>query len=178
MKQNTVILAAVVGGIFVVILIAAGIWMYLRSPAEPSAAVGVIQGMQQQASNASTSVMDTNASAAPKYEIAPGLEAQDITEGSGTPVANGQTVSVKYTGTLPDGTVFDASDLHGGAPFTFTLGGGQVIKGWDLGVVGMKPGGVRMLTIAPALGYGPNDYGPIPGNSTLTFKVEMIGLAQ
>ena len=191
--KETIVPVSIVGGVFVLILAIAGVWVYMKSTAAPASNTGsiVLQQMQQdQAGTISTSTvttttttnttpMDTTpAPAAPKYQIVPGLEAQDVTEGAGTPVKAGENVSVKYTGMLADGTVFDATDLHGGAPFTFMLGGGQVIKGWDLGVVGMKPGGVRMLTIAPELGYGARANGPIPANATLTFKVEMIGPTQ
>ena len=74
--------------------------------------------------------------------------------GTGAEATSGKTVSVSYTGTLADGTVFDATSKDGGQPFSFTLGGGQVIKGWDEGVVGMKVGGTRKLVIPPALAYG------------------------
>ena len=102
------------------------------------------------------------------------LQAQDITVGAGDVAVAGKEVTVNYTGTFQDGKVFDSS--VGKAPFTFMLGAGQVIKGWDLGVEGMKVGGKRILVIPPQLGYGENDYGPIPGNSTLIFEVELLGV--
>jgi FKBP-type peptidyl-prolyl cis-trans isomerase FkpA len=95
--------------------------------------------------------------------------------GEGAEAVNGKTVSVHYTGTFIDGSIFDSS-VQRGTPFEFFLGAGQVIKGWDQGVLGMKVGGKRKLTIPPELGYGDNDRGPIPGGSTLIFEVELLGV--
>ena len=81
-------------------------------------------------------------------------------------------VLVHYHGTLTDGTVFDSS--YGRESFTLTLGRGDVIRGWDLGLLGMKAGGKRQLTIPPELGYGPNGYGPIPPNAALHCTVELL----
>jgi peptidylprolyl isomerase len=103
------------------------------------------------------------------------IQSQDITVGTGTVAVAGKEVTVNYTGVFADGKKFDSS-LDRGVPFTFTLGAGQVIKGWDIGVEGMKVGGQRILVIPPELGYGANDYGPIPGNSTLTFEIELLGV--
>ena len=97
----------------------------------------------------------------------------DTTVGTGTEVVDGSTVTVSYVGRFEDGRVFDASANHGGS-FTFTLGVDPVIEGWKQGLIGMKEGGKRMLTIPPELGYGPNQYGPIPGNSTLLFEIELL----
>ncbi|TAK57595.1 FKBP-type peptidyl-prolyl cis-trans isomerase [Patescibacteria group bacterium] len=106
-----------------------------------------------------------------------GLKYTDVTIGTGAVATAGKDVTVHYTGTLVNGTKFDSS-VDRGEPFTFLLGSGQVIKGWDLGVVGMKVGGKRKLVIPATLAYGPNDYGPIPGNSTLLFDVELLGVAK
>lgn len=104
-----------------------------------------------------------------------GLVLEDIKVGTGAEAKAGQKVSVHYTGWLTNGTKFDSSVDHG-APFEFNLGGGQVIKGWDEGVAGMKVGGKRKLTIPPQLGYGARGVGKIPPNSTLVFDVELLGV--
>ena len=101
------------------------------------------------------------------------LVSQDLVVGKGAEAKTGDTVTVHYVGTLTDGKEFDASKKHG-KPFTFPLGGGQVIKGWDQGVAGMKIGGKRKLTIPPVLGYGERGSGPIPPNSTLLFEIELL----
>lgn len=101
------------------------------------------------------------------------LKIEDITVGEGEEAVAGKEVTVHYTGTFTNGTKFDSS-VDRGEPFTFTLGAGRVIEGWDEGVAGMKVGGKRKLTVPPELGYGPNDYGSIPGGSTLLFDVELL----
>ncbi len=102
-----------------------------------------------------------------------GLKIEDIKVGTGKEVKSGDTVVIHYVGTLTDGTKFDSS-YDRGKPFETQIGTGQVIKGWDLGVVGMKVGGKRKLTIPPELAYGDQAVGPIPANSTLIFEVELI----
>jgi peptidylprolyl isomerase len=107
---------------------------------------------------------------------ASGLQYTDVKEGKGLSPKEGQVVIVHYTGTLPNGTKFDSSRDRGD-PFKFTLGAGQVIKGWDEGIATMKVGGQRSLVIPPELGYGPQGAGGvIPPNSTLHFDVELIGV--
>lgn len=105
-----------------------------------------------------------------------GLQYWDIKVGTGPTATAGKTVKVHYTGWLTNGKKFDSS--VGGAPFSFALGGGQVIKGWDEGVAGMKVGGKRQLRIPPDLGYGERGTpgGPIPPNATLIFDVQLLGI--
>ncbi len=105
-----------------------------------------------------------------------GLKYVDLKVGDGALAETGKTVSVHYTGWLTDGTKFDSS-LDRGQPFSFDLGGGHVIRGWDEGVVGMRVGGKRKLTIPPDLGYGSRGGGGvIPPGATLIFDVELLGV--
>ncbi len=105
------------------------------------------------------------------------LEIEDQIVGEGDEAVAGQTVEVHYTGWLTDGTKFDSSHDRD-QTFSFKLGGGQVIAGWDQGVAGMKVGGARKLTIPSDMGYGERGAGGvIPPNATLVFKVELIGLS-
>lgn len=101
---------------------------------------------------------------------------EDVQIGSGAEAQSGARVSVHYVGTLTDGTKFDSSRDRG-QPFQFHLGSGQVIQGWDIGVAGMKVGGIRKLTIPPEEGYGARRAGGvIPPNATLLFEVELLGV--
>jgi FKBP-type peptidyl-prolyl cis-trans isomerase FkpA len=107
------------------------------------------------------------------------LNIKDNIVGTGAEAKSGDAVSVLYTGKLDDGTVFDASSLHGNQPFSFVIGAsgpGSVIQGWNLGVVGMKVGGTRELTIPPELGYGASPNGPIPANATLHFTIQLLSV--
>lgn len=104
------------------------------------------------------------------------LVVEDLTIGAGATAAVGDTVTVHYVGTLLNGTQFDSS-YPSGRPFTFRIGAGQVIQGWEQGVPGMRVGGKRRLTIPPSLGYGSQANGPIPANSTLRFEIELLSIA-
>ena len=105
-----------------------------------------------------------------------GLVIEDLVVGNGDAASAGQRVSVHYTGWLTNGNKFDSSKDRG-QPFMFSLGRGEVIRGWDEGVTGMKVGGKRKLTIPPDLGYGARGAGGvIPPNATLMFEVELLGV--
>lgn len=106
---------------------------------------------------------------------ASGLKYVDEKIGDGPSPQLGQMVSVEYRGTLEDGTEFDSSK-RAGRPYQFPIGQGQVIKGWDEGLMSMKVGGKRKLIIPPKLGYGAKGNGNIPPNSTLYFDVELVGV--
>ncbi len=111
------------------------------------------------------------------HKLADGLKIEDVKIGKGAAAQTGDSVSVHYTGWLASGKIFDASKLHGNTPFTFQLGAGQVIKGWDIGVVGMKVGGVRQLVIPAKLAYGRQGAPPtIPPDATLTFRIHMLAI--
>ena len=100
---------------------------------------------------------------------------EDINEGKGNEVRGGDHITIHYHGTLTNGQKFDSS-YDRKTPFKTRIGVGEVIAGWDMGVVGMKVGGKRILIIPPALGYGSKGVGEIPPNSTLIFEVELIGI--
>ncbi len=106
--------------------------------------------------------------------MGPELEIENLRDGTGPEARAGQTVVVHYVGTLTNGQKFDSSRDRGEG-FSFPLGAGRVIKGWDQGVAGMKVGSLRKLTIPPHLAYGERGYPPvIPPNSTLVFEVELL----
>jgi FKBP-type peptidyl-prolyl cis-trans isomerase len=124
------------------------------------------------AANAAGSTPDATA---PKEDDVKELKKTDLKVGGGKTAKAGDKVTVNYRGSLTNGTVFDESYKRG-QPFTFTLGGGEVIQGWDEGVAGMKEGGKRKLVIPGDLAYGPNPPpgAPIPPNATLVFEVELL----
>jgi peptidylprolyl isomerase len=105
-----------------------------------------------------------------------GLKYVDLVIGKGPMPKVGQTISVLYTGRLANGTVFDSTSTRNNEPFETPIGVGQVIKGWDEGMLGMRVGGKRRLTIPPSLGYGSEAQGPIPPNSTLIFDVTLLAV--
>ena len=103
------------------------------------------------------------------------LLSEDLVVGTGATAVAGDTVTVNYIGTLTDGTKFDSS-YDRGQPYTFRLGAGAVIQGWDMGVPGMKVGGKRRLTIPPSLAYGSQGNGVIPPNATLKFDIDLVSI--
>lgn len=120
-------------------------------------------------------VADTAQTASTITPDATQLLVNDEVAGTGVVALPGDTITVKYVGSLTDGTIFDASANRGTTGFSFTLGAGQVIKGWDQGLVGMKEGGKRALIIPAALAYGDQAVGSvIPANATLIFEVELM----
>lgn len=118
-----------------------------------------------------------NPTTSPKNYDIQGMKVEILKEGTGAAAKNGDKVSVNYVGTLEDGTKFDSS-IDRGSSFSFILGIGQVIKGWDLGVLGMKIGEKRKLIIPSNLAYGETGTpgGPIPPNATLIFEIELLGI--
>jgi FKBP-type peptidyl-prolyl cis-trans isomerase len=139
--------------IIVLILIAIGVYFLLR----PESSVS----QNQQTSSS--------------YDIQ-GMKVEILQQGTGEGAKSGDTITVNYVGTLQNGTKFDSS-IDRGQPFKFTLGQNSVIQGWELGVVGMKAGEKRRLTIPPELGYGSRGAGGvIPPNATLVFEIDMLAI--
>ncbi len=127
--------------------------------------------------NLGNTVNTMNENQTQKTTLPDGLQITDEVIGTGAEALAGNTVTVNYIGTLTDGKKFDSS-YDRGQPFSFILGAGQVIRGWDEGILGMKVGGKRKLVIPASLGYGSQSMGNglIPANSTLIFEVELLGV--
>ncbi|NNM84054.1 FKBP-type peptidyl-prolyl cis-trans isomerase [Candidatus Parcubacteria bacterium] len=165
---QTGIAAALALTVVVLFFVVPGLWPFQTSTS-PAGTAG-----QAAAVNATTT-QTTNPIATTTMPTANQLSINDEVVGTGAVAAVGDSVTVNYVGALTNGTVFDASANHGTGGFTFTLGAGQVIKGWDEGIVGMKVGGKRILVIPASLAYGDRAIGNIiPANSTLVFKVELL----
>ncbi|HEY5037764.1 MAG TPA: FKBP-type peptidyl-prolyl cis-trans isomerase [bacterium] len=149
-----------------VVVIGLAIWVTACAKKESQSQTGSVANTAGTTTTLTTQVVTT----------ASGLQYQVLKDGTGAVAKAGQMVSVHYTGWLTDGKKFDSS-VDRGQPFQFSLGAGQVIKGWDEGVAGMKVGEKRKLTIPSNLGYGAGGAGGvIPGNATLVFDVELLGI--
>jgi len=124
-------------------------------------------------SNLKTTSTTSNSNTAQVSDTAGKLQVEDIKIGTGSAVKAGDDVVMEYTGTFPNGKVFDSTSIHG-QPFETVIGVGKVIPGWDQGIPGMKVGGERKLVVPPNLGYGSTQVGSIPPNSTLIFDVKLL----
>jgi peptidylprolyl isomerase len=165
----------------VIVVGVAGIF-YLSNPKVDNSNVNVLPTIFPSPTQTAPTTAPINAiitpaatSGANMITTADGLQMEDEVVGTGPEVKSGDTVTVNYVGTLTDGTKFDSS-YDRNQPFTTQIGVGQVIKGWDEGIVGMKVGGKRKLIIPPSLGYGDQAAGTIPPNSTLIFEVELVSI--
>ncbi|MEI6316312.1 MAG: FKBP-type peptidyl-prolyl cis-trans isomerase [bacterium] len=167
-------------GVLVVALAVVGIIIYVRSRFETTETKSQINENVTETSATSASAVLPTLVLNQSITTASGLQITKTTEGTGTATATvGSSITVNYTGMFDNGKAFDSStDKAFGhvAPLPLTLGVGQVIKGWDEGILGMKVGEKRHLVIPASLAYGPNGYGPIPGNATLTFDVQLVSL--
>jgi len=156
--------------VVIMIFIVPGLSPFGSPQSQPAAVVDESQTLPTDQTASTTTTMPT--------EITQ-LMMKDSVVGTGAAAAAGDSVTVNYVGSLTDGTVFDASANHGTTGFTFTLGAGQVIKGWDQGIVGMKEGGKRTLLIPADLAYGSQSPAPsIPANSPLIFEVELLKVSR
>jgi FKBP-type peptidyl-prolyl cis-trans isomerase len=133
---------------------------------------GVVLGAESETTESTTT--NTNPNPTNTMPTSNELQISDEVVGTGVAAKAGDSLTVNYVGALADGTIFDASANHG-QPFTFTIGQGKVIQGWDQGLIGMKEGGKRLLIIPAALGYGDRGSGSaIPPGATLLFQVELV----
>jgi len=157
MNKNSIIILVII-----LIVIIVGVYFFTKPDSNKQGAA-LSQSVNQ--NNSSTS-----------YDVQ-GMKIETLKEGTGAEAKVGNTVTVNYTGTLVDGTKFDSSLNPGRTPFQFTLGQNRVIQGWELGVLGMKVGEKRKLTIPPGLGYGAQSVGGIiPANATLIFEIDLLGV--
>ena len=159
----------IVGGVAVVLLIIGAMYFMTKNSSAPA---GGDQQMQQAAVSTATGTSTLGQ-----------VQGQDVAIGTGAEAKPGDIVSVLYEGKLQDGTVFDSSAAHGGAPLKFVLGTNELIPGFQIGVNGMKVGGERVLSVPPALGYGDKDVTDpatskviIPANSTILFNVKLVAV--
>ena len=169
MKQRIPLIVAAFLGVALLAVVIRLVFM----PSTPS---GIdFDPLPENASSTESSTNTPTTSSMDQNNAVSGLQTTDVKVGTGAEAVSGKEITVHYVGTLDDGTKFDSSRDRG-TPFTFDLGAGQVIQGWDQGFAGMKVGGVRKLVIPAELGYGQNAVGSIPAGSTLHFEVELLAV--
>lgn len=167
MEKNKIIIIAIV-----LVVALAGVWYYCFKQKTLSAPEPIASNTNQASVNNTIGSEETN-SANPNKESK--MKIEILKQGTGVETKSGDVLTVNYTGTLTDGTKFDSSLNPGREPFVFTVGAGQVIKGWDEGLIGMKVGEQRKLTIPSEMGYGASGAaGVIPPNATLIFVVDLL----
>lgn len=162
----------IIGGIAILSIVSA--FLLLQNTVQLSLAIPETQ--LAAVSQADLQIVSDSGSNVVKNVDRKSMQIQDVKIGAGEIVSSGDTVIVHYEGRFVDGQVFDSSKKRGD-PFSFTVGKGQVIKGWEEGLLGMKVGGERTLVIPPELAYGERGIGPIPGGATLLFTIELLGIA-
>lgn len=160
--------------IFLIALVGVGAYFVFKIPSSPTN--NQLSQSLESSDNISASGSGKTLGIETETKMEDKLIIEDQVVGTGIEAVNGKKITVNYTGTLTNGTKFDSSLNPGRTSFTFNLGAGEVIQGWDKGFSGMKVGGKRKLTIPPSLGYGSQDMGSIPPNSTLIFEVELLGV--
>lgn len=160
----------------VIVLVGIALWVWAKRA--PEAPQPIQEARQTNSQTTEQSIAQEQSKKQPStITTKTGMKIEITQQGTGEAITNGQTATVDYVGKLTDGTVFDASKKHTTTGFSFTLGAGQVIKGWDEGVLGMKIGETRILTIPSDLAYGARGIpGAIPPNATLIFEVTLLGV--
>jgi FKBP-type peptidyl-prolyl cis-trans isomerase len=170
MKENKT--SIIISVIIFVVVIAFFVYITINKKGEPAALTSNTQDTTQTAGTQQDNNMQNT------QQDQSGVQITTVKEGTGDVAKTGDTVAMNYTGTLADGTVFDSNvdpKFNHVQPFVFTIGAGQVIKGWDVGVAGMKVGEERKLVISPDYAYGATGAGGvIPPNATLTFDVTLL----
>jgi len=169
--------------VILVLFVAITVWFVIQKTKEVNKAAEIPAGSGGSMPTATSALTPTPEANAPVQQVQGkpvqydnGLIVQDLVVGNGKSAQNGDTLSAHYSGTLENGTVFDSS-YGRGQPIQFVLGSGQLIKGWELGLIGMKEGGKRKLIIPPSLGYGAQGAGGIiPPNATLIFEIELVSV--
>ncbi|MEM9336246.1 MAG: FKBP-type peptidyl-prolyl cis-trans isomerase [Patescibacteria group bacterium] len=141
----------------------------LEEPVQDAQSAVVVDATSNQTAALTDAILD----ASNGTDVIQQLIIDDVVIGVGDEVAEGDVVSVHYIGTLPNGQEFDSS-YRRGEPFQFTVGEGRVIAGWEQGILGMQQGGQRILVIPSDLGYGDQNFGPIPAGATLVFAIELL----
>ncbi len=167
-------------GIFGAVAVMAIALVLIRMDGTENSGISRIEGQSQVGTVvvAGDSVDDTRAALTDSVGLDGELKSlviDDVRIGNGEVVTEGDTVVVEYIGRLQDGTEFDNS-YERGEPFTFTVGEGRVIAGWEKGLIGMKVGGERILVVPPDMAYGNRQVGPIPANSPLIFSIALQGI--
>ena len=165
--------------LIVVVVVAGLVYITINNKKEEQAPAGQEQLGQTEQNTNMDNVIQPEVKNGEEVKSVDGVKIIILKEGTGAVAKSGDTVAMNYTGKLTNGTTFDSNidpKFNHVQPFVFTIDGGQVIKGWDVGVAGMKIGEKRKLELAPEFAYGERGQGSIPPNATLVFEVELLGI--